>query len=230
MKRFFIPLFVSLFAFQTLQAQDCEAYFPMKTGAMFELSSYNDKDKLQTVTTTTITEKESSADRIVSTAHAVVKDAKGKESSSVDYDVTCSEGAFKMDMRAFMSSQTMPQGLEGMEMHIEADEMAFPKGLSVGASLPDASFTMKATMNGMALMNTTMKSVNRKVVAKESVTTPAGTFDCIVIESDNQGSSMGMNFTSHSKSWFSLGVGMVRQESSRNGKMDSYEVLTKFSK
>lgn len=197
---------------------------------MFEMSSYNAKDKLQSTVKTTISEKESSGDKVVVTAHAVVFDPKSKELSKVDYDVTCQGGDFKIDMRAFASSMTGAQGMEGVEMHMEGDEMAFPKNLQPGMSLPDASFSMKMTMNGMTLSNTSMKSTNRKVTGTESITTPAGTFPCILIESDSEVKTMGMSFSSHDKSWYSLGVGLVRQESFKGDKMESYQVLSDFKK
>ncbi|HEX2899760.1 MAG TPA: hypothetical protein VHS96_08580, partial [Bacteroidia bacterium] len=112
---------------------------------------------------------------------------------------------------------------------IEAEDMVFPKGLAVGTALPDAGMTMTASMSGMTVMSTKIRVFNRKVTGKESLTTAAGTFSCIVIEEDVESQMMGMNVQTHTKSWYSLGVGMVRTESSRNGKLDGYSVLTKIS-
>lgn len=215
----------------TAKAQDCEAYFPMKNGASFEFSHYNDKGKLETSNTSTITAESGNAFASTVKVHAVTKDAKGKEIASTDYTVACTNGEFHMDMRAMSmgSQQQSMQNVEGMTMEIDATDMVFPTGLAVGASLPDASMTMKATMNGMTIMNNTTHVTNRKVTAKESKTTPAGTFDCVVIEEDIDMKVMGMNVSSHSKAWYSLGVGMVRQETTSKGKSNGYSELTKIS-
>lgn len=218
--------------FGTAKAQDCEAYFPMKNGASFELTHYNEKGKLENSTATTIVDESGNASAAIVKVHAVTRDAKGKDLASTDYTVACNNGEFHMDMRAMSMGQQQQsmQGVEGVTMEIDATDMVFPTGLAVGSTLPDASMTMKATMNGMTIMNNTTKVTNRKVTAKESKTTPAGTFDCVVIEEDTEmHGAMGMNMTSHSKAWYSLGVGMVRQEYYRNGKLGGYSELTKIS-
>ena len=52
---------------------------------------------------------------------------------------------------------------------------------------------------------------------------------CIIIEEDVESKMMGMNGVSHTKSWYCLGVGMVRSENSSNVKSQGYTVLTKIS-
>lgn len=222
---------VASFGLGTALAQNCEAYFPMKKGASFELTHYDSKGKVSSVGTTTITEETPTAMGATVTAHAISKDAKGKELASVDYTVACNGDEFHMDMRGMSLGTQMNnmQGVEGVSVEIEATEMVFPTGLAVGSSLPDASMSMKTTMNGMALMSTNIKIINRKVTAKESKTTPAGTFDCIVIEEDTETQVMGMNNVSHSKAWYSRGAGLVRQELYSKGKMDGYSELTQLS-
>jgi hypothetical protein len=213
-----------------VKAQGCDAYYPMKKGAAFELSHYNAKDKLESTTSTTILEESNAGDVFSVTAESVSKDAKGKENSTVKYDVTCQGGEFHMDMRSSSFGQTQQmEGMENVEMKIEAEDMVFPKGLAVGTTLPDAGMTMTASMSGMTIMNTTIRVINRKVTGKEELTTPAGKFSCIIIEEDVESKMMGMNGVSHTKSWYCLGVGMVRSENSSNGKSQGYTVLTKIS-
>lgn len=217
--------------FGTAKAQDCEAYFPMKKGASFELTHYNDKGKVTSSTESTITEESGNAGAATVKVHAISKDAKGKESATVDYTVACNNGEFHMDMRAMSIGQQQQsmQGVEGFTMEIDASDMVFPTGLVVGSTLPDASMTMKGSMNGMTIMNNDIHVTNRKVTGREDKTTPAGTFNCVIIEEDTDVKVMGMSHTSHSKAWYSLGVGMVRQETYTKGKMDSYSELTKIS-
>ncbi|MBL0015998.1 MAG: hypothetical protein IPP17_06035 [Bacteroidetes bacterium] len=229
--RFMFAGFLSLaVGFGMVKAQGCDAYYPMKKGAAFELSHFNAKDKLESTTSTTILEESNAGDVFSVTAESVSKDAKGKESSTVKYDVTCQGGEFHMDMRStsFGQSQQM-EGMENVEMKIESEDMVFPKGLTVGTVLPDAGMTMTASMNGMTIMNTTIRVFNRKVTAKEELTTTAGKFSCVVIEEDIESKMMGMNVQSHTKSWYALGVGMVRSENSSNGKPQGYTLLTKIS-
>ena len=220
---------MSCLGFGAVQAQNCEAYFPMKTGATFELTHYDGKDKVTSVTKTTMSEKESTATSIVATAHATTFDPKGKELSNVEYDVTCSNGEFHMDMKSMGSPMSQVKGLESLEIKMESSDMVFPSNLTVGQSLPDASMHMTGSMNGMKIIDNNTTVTNRKVVAKESITTPAGTFSCVVIEGDSKTSSTAMNFEVHTKSWFALNTGMVKTESTRNGQPSGSSILTKFS-
>ncbi len=226
----FAGLLSSVLGFGAVQAQGCEAYYPMKKGAEFELSHFNAKDKLESTTTSKILSETSVGDVFAVTVESVSNDAKGKEASKVTFDVTCSGGEFHMDMRSTSFGQSnQMEGMENVEMKFESEDMVFPKGLTVGATLPDASMSMSASMNGMNIMNTTVRVFNRKVTGKEELTTSAGKFSCIVIEEDVESKMMGMNIQSHTKSWYSLGVGMVRSENSSNGKPQGYTLLTKIS-
>ena len=78
-------------------------------------------------------------------------------------------------------------------------------------------------------MSMDMDITNRKVEGKESVTTPAGTFECYKISYDmfSKMSIMKMNFKNIE--YLSENSGVVRTESYRsNGSLMSYTVLTKY--
>ena len=76
--------------------------------------------------------------------------------------------------------------------------------------------TMEVNNNGMQ-QTLTMNVTNRKVEGKESITTPAGTWDCFKITSKSKiHMKMGpigvpMNFDS--TEWFAPGFGVVKTES-----------------
>lgn len=207
----------------------CTAYFPMKSGAMFETTHYDEKDKVTSIITTTVVDKAREEGSVTMTATCKATDAKGKETGTYDYDVTCGPDEFTMDMRAMGSQSQQMKGMENIEMKIESEDMSFPKNATVGSTLPDAHMHMTGTMNGMTIMNTSITITNRKVTASENITTPAGTFSCIVIEEDSETKMMGMTVNNHSKSWYAVGAGMVRGEYSHNGKPSGYSLLTKIS-
>lgn len=229
-KIFFTPLLAALALLMGgtgLQAQNsCDAYYPVRSGSVMELTHYNAKGKATAITHTEINEKSREGSRIIFEATATAMDEKRKELSKNAYTMSCDGGEFRMDMRG---SMTQPQ-MEGVTMEIDADELVFPNTLTVGQELPEGSMTIKGSMNGMQIMNNTIRVYNRKVTGSESKTTPAGTFDCMVIEEDTDGSVMGMKFTTHSKTWISKGAGMVRSESYKNGKLESYSELTSLAK
>lgn len=85
------------------------------------------------------------------------------------------------------------ESFKDMEVSFSGSDMTFPSSLSVGQVLEDASITMAASSGGMTLMKMTINITNRKVVSSESVTVPAGTFDCYKITYDLE-TKMGINY------------------------------------
>ena len=84
------------------------------------------------------------------------------------------------------------------EMDVQVDlsgtDIELPNDLTVGQELQEANVTMNVKMAGMN-MKTIVNMMNRKVEKKETITTPAGSFECFVIYSENESQIMGMKKT-----------------------------------
>ena len=78
------------------------------------------------------------------------------------------------------------EGMDDVTIEVTDQYMEFPSNPVAGQTLPDAESSMTVTMNGMQLMSMKMKTTNRKVVGNESVTTPAGTFNCVKYTYDTE--------------------------------------------
>jgi hypothetical protein len=84
-------------------------------------------------------------------------------------------------------------------------------------------------MGGMK-MNMTVDITNRKVNAKESITTPAGTFNCYAISSNSE-TKMGLKMMFEIKEWVAEGMGVIKSETyNKNGKLMGYTELTSINK
>ena len=59
---------------------------------------------------------------------------------------------------------------------------------------------------------------NRTVAAKESVTTPAGTFECLRYDYDATNEIMGRKMKSFVRTWYAKDYGMIKLEMSLEGK------------
>ena len=212
-----------------LQAQDCDKFFPNKEGAKMEFAHYDGKDKLQSNSVQTITSTHQDGSTHYWTTHFQSLKPNGKVDAESDYEMSCNgNGDFTMDMRRMLSAQQ--QGMEGMDMSIEGGDMVFPGNLSVGQTLPDGHLSMKASMNGMTLMSTTIDVTDRKIVAKESITTPAGTFECFKLEENVKFSGI-VTMTGKNVSWFAAGAGLVKSLSyDGKGNLSSRTELTKLNK
>ena len=116
-----------------------------------------------------------------------------------------------------------------MTVTIEADDIVYPLDFTIGEMLKDAHLKMNVSMNNMNLPGTTIDITNRKIVGKETITTPAGSFECIKISSTIKFKNI-IGYEMQSIEWISRGNGVVRTESYRGDKMKGYSLLTKLSK
>ena len=115
-----------------------------------------------------------------------------------------------------------------MEVEISGTNLIIPNDLLEGRELPDSNMNMTINMNPIKLkMNVNI--TNRKVSGKETITTPAGTFDCVILSYDFE-TKMGIKVSGTAKQWLAKGVGMVKQEDrNKKGRIISWSQLTAFS-
>jgi ribosomal protein L11 len=117
-----------------------------------------------------------------------------------------------------------------MEIKVDSKDMMYPTGLAAGQTLPDASITISAGSGGVNLMNMVVNITNRKVAGNESVTVPAGTFDCFKITYDVETKFM-FKISSTVTEYVSYGVGNVKTETyDKKGKLMGTSLLTEISK
>jgi len=207
-----------------LVAQDCEPYYIDSQGAVIEMASYDKKDKLTGTTISTVKEIKTTGNRIDWTVNVVSKDEKGKDLTSGDLKMWCENGIFKMDMKNFIDEETL-KGFEGMELTMDATDLAYPRELSPGQTLPDGSITIKVASQGMTMMTLVVKIYDRKVEAIEDITTPAGTFSCFKMTQTIETKTMFKTIVK-STDWMAKKLGTVRSETyDKDGKLMSYMVL-----
>ncbi|MBK6526164.1 MAG: hypothetical protein IPG07_11810 [Crocinitomicaceae bacterium] len=166
------------FTSSTQSTGGCEGYYMIEKGVTLEYKDYNAKDKLQGSQLTTITALSDVAGVLNATVHSISKDDKDKVTTEGDFNFTCSNGEITIDMKSMMD-QEMMEGFEDMEVSIDQSNLVYPATFTEGQSLPDGTLTMKMSSSGMVIMTMVMEVVDRKVEKFESITTPAGTFDCV---------------------------------------------------
>lgn len=213
--------FISLSSFSQ---NACKAYYPFEEGAKFEITNYNKKGKKEGVVNYEVTSiKDNVAD-----IKTIIYDAKGKEITTSSYQIKCEGNSISIDFKSMMNPEMFKQ-YKDMEMDITGTNVELPNDLQVGQTLKDANMNMAINMGGMK-MNMSVNMINRTVDKKESITTPAGTFDCFALSYDSE-MKMGMKMTFKFKEWIAEGVGVVKSESyNKKGKLMSYSELTSFSK
>lgn len=99
-----------------------------------------------------------------------------------------------------------------------------PASMAPGDVLPDASGAVKA---GPASIK--VEVTDRKVLRLETLTTPAGTFDCIVVQEHKVEKGTFRNRVTTARTWYARGVGMVRHDTyDRNMELETTEVLARL--
>ena len=226
MKNLLLILFV--LSTNIVSGQTCEGFFPNTKDAVMEMTSFNDKNKAQTISTTTIQNVENRGNDVNLTLHADIVDEKNKPLAKIDYDAYCSQGTFFISMKSLISSDQL-KAWESMTVKIDANDVSYPLNCSPGQKLDDASLKVDVFMNEMKMPGMTINVTDRLIVGNESITTPAGTFDCVKI-SATQKVKYIIGYEMHTIEWLSKGNGIVRSESYKGEKLKGYTVLTKLTK
>tara|TARA_R110001583_G_scaffold42654_5_gene135669 strand:+ start:1742 stop:2353 length:612 start_codon:yes stop_codon:yes gene_type:complete len=203
----------------------------MEEGTSFQYTMTNKKGKTEGITDYSITNVENTGGVTTASMNMKFTDEKGKEIFVSDYKLSCTGDVVKIDYNSLVPAQMMKQYTDmGVEMEISGTDIELPNDLNVGQGLDDANVAMSIKMTGMN-MNIKVDQLNRIVEKKESVNTPAGTYECYVITQDNVSETMGVKQTMQSKLWLAEGVGMVKQETyNKKGDLMSKSELTSFKK
>ena len=225
-------IFLFSLSLNIANAQDCETYLTLQDGVEFTMESYNPKGKLQSKSEQVVTDAKQDADGNFSAQlSATILDNKDKETAKLSYAISCKDGIFYVDMQSLLAPEQL-KGFENMEIEIDSDFMELPIDAQAGDELKDANLEVKMMSGGVSIMSITIDVTNRKVEAEESITTPAGTFDCLKISYDVT-STLGMPIKVRGKSteWHARNIGVVKSESfNKNGKSQGYSLLTKHNK
>jgi hypothetical protein len=231
MKKRMIMMMVLLgtMSLATLNAQTCTAYYPIKQGTITEMTSYDAKGKVTGSSRSTVLTNVGTADGYVVNIKSESFDDKGVASGSSEYSYSCAGGKFLINMKGFFNPATMA-AYKDMDLTIDATDIDMPSNPTVGEVLKEGTLTMKASTNGFQVMNMTLRMYNRKVAAIETITTSAGTFECIKITYDMETSGM-FRLLTKGVEWYAKEVGAVKTESyDANGKLTGSSQLTKITR
>jgi len=202
----------------------CEGYFPYKEGTELEYTNYNKKGKEESRSQIKLTEKKVTENGVEITMATTVFDKKNEEAASGNFIIRCEGDKFFMDMSNMLPAETM-ESLGEMEVEIESDFLEFPSNPSAGQSLPDGTMKITTMMNGVSMMTINVFVTDRKIEGFETITTPAGTFECMKY-TYNTNTKMMFSVETSSVSWLAKEVGNVKTETYNKGKLEGTSVLT----
>lgn len=212
----------------------CNSFFPLKENIQYEYEMYDRKEKLSSRMTHSFKNVTGSGDHLKATIAQEIYDPKNDEklvSSELEWE--CENGTLHFDLKSMTmnmdNAQQMNMGETGMNVEVTGDELDLPSNLSVGQTLKDVSYNIKMTMGTLSIMNRTYHVKDRKVETQESLTTPAGTFNCYKVTfttTDEKGRG-----ATKSAMWYAEDAGMVKSENyNDSGKLLNRQVLVKLVK
>ncbi len=228
MKKLVLSFVFMLAVFSSAWSQDCSRFYPFSEGTKAEITNYGKKNKVVATTEYIVTAVTSNGGIETAAIHTKVHDAKGKLIVESDYDITCQSNRISIDMNSMMSPDLFQQ-FQDAKVEVSGTNIDLPNDLSAGMTLPNAEMNASIDLSGIKMKLDVMMT-DRKVEGTESVTTPAGTFDCYVITYTSY-VKMGFKRTGSAKQWLAEGVGLVKQEDyNKKGKVTSSSLLTSLTR
>lgn len=214
-----------------LVSADCGSYAWFKKGAKLQYE----------VTSTASKENYMSSMEVQDVRHEGRKTiasilSSDQEGNAIEMDFICTGNQLYFDLTGMLKSQLEKQGQSGANVDVSFDGglMSIPKNIYPGQQLDDAVFTMNMTSSGIN-MGVTSYLKERKVVGRESLTTPAGTFNCIKISGVRtmtmtmmgKDRVVGKPVTEHM--YFAPSIGMIKTTSENHkGQVEYEQTLTKY--
>jgi hypothetical protein len=233
MRKLLLLLSIIFFA-NGISHSQCNTYYDFREGTEFEVESFNAKDRKQGRSVSRVTSYSESGNGFEAVIQSTIFDNKNKEAHKGDYSMNCNNGLIFIDMKKFVPEESL-KAMEGAELEIKGDLLELPTRLAVGQTLKDGTIEMKMSTQQAIGMSTTITITDRKVEAKETITTPAGQFECfkITYTINARTNMMGINMNNVMKAaeWVSEGVGVVKTSSfNARGALTGYTLLSRYEK
>lgn len=228
MKKIILFLLVAFLSTSIFSQTDCKPYLPIDVGTQWEITNYNAKGKQQGKIQYELTGMETNGNEIIFTVQSKTFDKKGNEQFTNSFTAKCVDGQFDFDMAVKMDGATMGP-YQNMDVSVDASRYEIPNmDTPAGTELEDGTLTV-TTSGGPVGLNMTVNITDRKVEARETISTPAGTYECLVL-TQSVSTKVILNVRGSSKEWYTPNIGVVRTESyNKKGKLMGYSELTSIT-
>ena len=123
----------------------------------------------------------------------------------------CEGNVFYADVRNLLDPKSLQAFQNESQVEISGIDISMPGNIQVGESLPDAEITLKIKTEDVPLPPTVIRVKQRKVLAREKISTPAGSFDCYKISSEYLIENI-ISIRMKTIEWTALNVGTVQSE------------------
>ena len=212
--------------FSSALAQNCDHFVYMTKGKIVKYSSTNNKGKTAVKMNYEVVAKTGNK----ATVQSQIFDDKDKPISQATIEMICEGNNLKLDMRNFMPNMASAR-MKDMTVKGDVSYLNYPAKMQKGQVLEDGIFNMEMYKGEQKMSTTSYKILNRTVQDMESVTTPAGTYDCykITYNAEMKTTTFGISMPFNMKvtEWYSAKLGLfVKSEAfDKKGKPTSTTML-----
>jgi hypothetical protein len=210
---------VFLFALSGANAQLCSYYF-LQNNKTIEMSMYNRKGDPDGKAIYVVSGVKNGGGTVTSNLNSEMFNKKGKSLLKGTGKVECKGGILLVDMKMLLPQAQQEQFAKG-DVKGEGMYLEYTGDMKVGEQLKDGNMNMEIDNGGMK-HTVNMVINNRKVEAKEPVTTSAGTWDCYKISFKTKVTiktmGVGIPVSFEGTEWYAPGFGIVKSEN-KHGSM-----------
>jgi hypothetical protein len=198
------------------QAQNCKNYLLLQNNKRVEMTVYNRKGKEDGKQVWQVSNVKNVGKTTTATLNTEFFSGKGKSINKSESQVQCNGGSLQMSMKLMMGEAQQKQ-MNNATVKAKGEFIDYPATIKEGDKLPDGNMQMDYTMEGGMAASIEIIITERIVGGKESITSPAGTWECFKITSNQKIISkiagMGIPFKTDVTEWYAPGVGVIKTES-----------------
>jgi hypothetical protein len=220
----FFILFLSVFCKVT--AQTCTQFTNMKPGSVIEMTHYDKKGKMSTRTVNKVNEVSSEPSGTTADITTTGFDEDNEEVFKLDVTAKCSDDKIYISMQNVIPAAQL-ESFDDMEVKVTETMLEYPTSMKTEGPLSDALYTAELYSGDTKIMTFKYEITERQIVGKETITSPAGTWDCFKITYTAKFKAL-LSSTVEITEWYYPGIGIIKSESTKNGKSMGYSILTKI--
>lgn len=211
MRKLILPI-TCLLSLQSF-CQTCDYYY-LQNKKVIEMIYKNKKGNETGKMVYTVSNVNKSGATTTATVNTEMFSEKGKSISKAINNISCTNGVLLMDMKMFIPSGQQAQMGEAAA-NASNVYLEYPATMNEGDVLKDGEFSMDFKSGSGLSGNVTVSITDRKVLGKEAITTPAGSWDCFKITSKNRitmNIGFGIPLRAEVIEWFAPGFGVVKSD------------------
>ena len=204
----------------SLYAQDCNGYYFLQNNKTIEMAILDKKGEQSAKQVYTVSNVDNAGTTTTADLQSEMFNNKGKSMAKGKAKIKCDGGVMMVDMKMSIPTQSGTQNAVESDVKTDNIYIEYPNNMNVGDNLKNATMHMDMDNNGMK-QSIDMEVFDRKVEAKEKITTPAGSWDCykISFKSKMKIKTMGINMPMNIEGveYFAPGFGIVKTQSKQGG-------------